>query len=55
VSSLGSARFNFVFAGNNNRSFYIDNFTIIPEPSTYALVFGVLALAGALLRRRLRC
>lgn len=27
---------------------------VIPEPSTYALLFGALALAGATLRRRLR-
>lgn len=54
VTSLDAARFRFISGTANSRSFWIDNFTIIPEPSTYALIFGVLALAGALLRRRLR-
>lgn len=29
VSSLDAARFNFVFAGRNNRSYWIDNFTVL--------------------------
>lgn len=35
-------------------SFSGDGSLIIPEPSTYALIFGGLALAGVLVRRRLR-
>lgn len=54
VTDLESARFMYLTASTNNRWYNVDNFTIIPEPSTYALIFGVLALAGALLRRRLR-
>jgi hypothetical protein len=29
--------------------------TPVPEPAAYALIFGGLALAGALIRRRMRC
>lgn len=27
----------------------------VPEPSTYAMVFGVICLAGAIIRRKIRC
>ena len=39
-----------------NSSVHYDNIRleIIPEPSTYAAIFGFLALAGALARRRLK-
>jgi len=36
----------------SNGSFVIENITIIPEPSTYAMIFGVLALGLAIYRRR---
>lgn len=32
----------------------LDNVYIVPEPSTYALIFGALALAGVMVRRRFR-
>ena len=40
-----------IAASGNNR---LDNvqFNVIPEPSTYALIFGLLGLGGVLLRRR---
>ena len=46
ISSLSSA------AG---AGFNVDNISleVIPEPSTYAAIFGALALAGVMLRRRL--
>ncbi len=33
---------------------YFDDMTLIPEPSTYAAIFGALALAGAFVMRRRR-
>jgi len=38
--------------GDDSRYFRIDNFVLIPEPSTYALIFGTLALGLAIYRRR---
>ena len=32
----------------------VDNVSVIPEPSTYAMIVGFLALGGCLLRRRFR-
>lgn len=46
------------YFGNNSAgdsTFYGDgSITVIPEPSTYALIFGAFALAGIILKRRLR-
>lgn len=43
-------------AGNNwpDPAIRYDNFTVIPEPSTYALLFGLGAMALLLYRRRIR-
>lgn len=38
----------------NYRSWNADNITVIPEPSTYAALFGLLAIGLVILRRRLR-
>ncbi|MBR4597866.1 MAG: PEP-CTERM sorting domain-containing protein, partial [Opitutales bacterium] len=39
----------------DGRTLKIDyNFVVIPEPSTYAAIFGALAIAFALMRRRVR-
>lgn len=42
------------FSGQDN-GLAIDNFSFaaVPEPSTYAMIFGALALVGAVIRRRL--
>lgn len=31
---------------------YVDNITVVPEPSTYALMFGAVALGAVVIRRR---
>ena len=36
----------------SNGSFVIENITVIPEPSTYAMIFGILALGLAIYRKR---
>ncbi|MCC5807345.1 MAG: PEP-CTERM sorting domain-containing protein [Opitutales bacterium] len=43
-------------AGGTNNVYTYDDFqlTLIPEPSTYAAIFGGLAFVGMILRRRLR-
>jgi len=38
--------------GDDSGYFRIDNFVLIPEPSTYALIFGIFALGLAIYRRR---
>ncbi|MGF1449571.1 MAG: PEP-CTERM sorting domain-containing protein [Opitutales bacterium] len=49
-----------IYAGGGNGIFDINSFTVggtvsaVPEPATYAALFGVLALGIALLRRRAR-
>lgn len=44
------------FDGSDDRiAFYSSSFQVsVPEPSTYAAIFGFLALAGVMIRRRLR-
>ncbi len=51
------------FLNNSGGELYLDNFHIdltgenlsaIPEPGTYAAIFGLLALAGVMVRRRLK-
>ncbi|MGZ0656358.1 PEP-CTERM sorting domain-containing protein [Coraliomargarita sp. W4R72] len=38
---------------NDTGTYTFDNFSAIPEPSTYALIGGTLALAFVMTRRRL--
>lgn len=38
--------------GTFNNIFAIDNVTVVPEPSSFALLAGCLALSGAMIRRR---
>jgi hypothetical protein len=38
--------------GTFNNMYAIDNFTVIPEPSSFALFAGVLGLGGVMIRRR---
>lgn len=49
---------NITFEGGLTGSFVVGSevlqFTVIPEPGTYGLIFGSLAIFGVLLRRRLR-
>jgi len=49
-NSNGSYKWDVIDYGNGN--FDITNFVLIPEPSTYAMIFGVLALGLAIYRRR---
>ncbi len=35
-------------------SYAVDNVTVVPEPSTYAMIAGLLALGGCFLRRRFK-
>ena len=46
---------NLGFGGGGNTPTQFDNIdlAVVPEPGTYALVFGALTFAGAAVRRRL--
>ncbi|MGZ0656351.1 PEP-CTERM sorting domain-containing protein [Coraliomargarita sp. W4R53] len=59
VSTFSDSTFTGGYAGftyaNNNSTYYYDNFSIttVPEPSSYALLSGSIALLGCFARRRL--
>lgn len=44
--------FSFAEAGGPDEDTFVNNFTVIPEPGTYAALIGLAGLALALLRRR---
>ena len=52
--SLSSARAGYTFRLSQSGSDILLNYEAIPEPSTYGLILGGLALAGAAIRRRAR-
>jgi hypothetical protein len=55
VSNFATIAFQDFAGGANTSEFYIDNIsvTVVPEPGTYALILGGLALLGIIVRRRL--
>lgn len=54
TSSSIYLRWNFDTTGSNSQGLGLDNVSVtaIPEPSTYAAIFGALALAGVMIHRR---